>query len=202
MVTAKNANFTAVFSAESPVGAGPSGLATWTITSATGAAVPCRTGNDETIRRSGMSRCQVAPQQLFASQGPYSVSVSYPGGNGLGPAATTLTQPVSPANSRTRLRLSPAAASGGLPTITALVSGQGASASPATGSVTFSVTGASGQGVPCLGGDAVPLSSGTATCTFGSALPQSGSRYTVSATYGGDGNLEPSTSRARSIRVH
>ena len=150
-----------------------------------------------------MSRCLVASQELFASQGPYSVSVSYPGGNGFAPAATTLTQSVSPATSRTRLRITPATTSGGSPSATALVSGQGASAStsPPTGSVTFSVVSASGQSATCVGGDAVPISSGTATCTLGSGVTQTGSPYTVTATYGGDGNFDPSTSEVRTIRV-
>jgi hypothetical protein len=63
--------------------------------------------------------------------------------------------------------------------------------------VTFVITSTGGTAPTCNGGDTVTLTStaspATATCTISGGLAAVGSPYTVSATYNGDGNDNPST---------
>lgn len=99
VVTGKGAVFRAFFSNATSGGARPSGQASWSVTSDSGTAVPCRGSNDDTIHGSGVITCVVAGQQLDAADSPYTVTVNYPGGNGF--TAATMAQSVSP---RTRRR--------------------------------------------------------------------------------------------------
>jgi hypothetical protein len=161
-------------------------------------AVPCRSDNHK-FKSTGMTTCTVPPHQLYADDGPYTVSVVYPGGGALRPSAASLKQAVVPAGSRTRLRLTPIVSAGEAPSITALVSGLPASAGTPRGAVRFFVAGSSGQMLHCRGGNTVALSSGRATCRL-AGLPQTGV-LNVSADYRGDGNFTASTSHSRSLWV-
>ena len=78
--------------------------------------------------------------------------------------------------------------------------GQPASAGTATGSVTFSLLGASGPSLTCAGGDTVALVAGAGTCTINAAVSP-GSPYVVTATYSGDAPFNASASNTRTIRV-
>jgi Bacterial Ig-like domain (group 3) len=135
----------------------------------------------------------VASGTLQAADGPYTVSVSYPGGADVAPAAAAITQTVAPANSRTRIQTTRAGL-GEPAVVTASVSGLPARAGTPTGTVTFAVSDASGQAQSCVAGNTVSLAVGAATCTM--APPAAGQFYVVTATYNGDGNFNPSTSRA------
>jgi hypothetical protein len=199
LVTGSSATFSALFSNSSSGGARPQGQVSWTVTDASGTAVPCRGGNDAGIRRSGMVRCVVASQQLSATNGPYTVAVSYQGGNGFTAAAATMSQPVLPAKTHTWLRFTPASASGQPPSIAAVVSSRAAMGEPPTGNVMFLVSGSSGQSVDCVGGDTLPLSGGRATCTLTSALSSAESPYTMTVTYQGDGDFYSSMSKVGTI---
>ena len=137
---------------------------------------------------------------LQAADGPYTVSVSYPGSAFIAPSSSSLTQSVAKANSRTRIRTASVVASGAAATVTATVLGQPASAGTATGSVTFSLLGASGPSLTCAGGDTVALVAGAGTCTINAAVSP-GSPYVVTATYSGDAPFNASASNTRTIRV-
>ncbi len=64
----------------------------------------------------------------------------------------------------------------------------------ATGSVTFTITPTEGSAVTCNGGDTVPVSGSTATCSVPSdSMLAEGSTYGVSANYGGDSNYSTSS---------
>ena len=199
MVTGKGAVFRAIFSNASSGGSRPWGQASWSVTNASGTPVPCLGSNDDSVRRSGVITCVVSRQQLDAADSPYTVFVNFPGGNGFTAASATRTQPVSAAASQTWLNFTPASSSGGSFAITASVSGQTVWAQPPTGTVTFVVSDSSGQAIPCQGGDAVPLSRGTATCSLGSAPAQTALPLTVTATYGGDVNFNSSMSQVGTI---
>jgi hypothetical protein len=204
VVTAKSAQFSAVISAVSPGTPPPSGFVTWDITSASGANVPCRSGNDAVRKANGLTKCAVAPRELYAADGPYTVSVNYPGGGVFTSSSAALTQPVSKGNSRTRIRVSPPASTGGTASIIAVVGSLPSSAGTPTGTVTFSVADASGGAVPCVAGNTVSLTSDTAMCEVGAAFGSVGP-YNVTATYSGDGNFNASTSNSRTIdgpRIH
>jgi hypothetical protein len=201
VVTGKGATFQALFSnVSSGGGRRPTGRASWTVTSASGAAVPCIGGNADSIRRSGVITCVVARQQLQAASSPYTVSIDYPGGNGFTAASATLTQPVSPAASQTWLNFTPASSAGGAFTVTASVWGRAPWPQPPTGNVIFVVSDSSGQSISCDGGNTVPLSAGKASCSLGSASTQDAVLpLTVTATYGGDANFGSSMSQVGTI---
>ncbi len=199
VVTSKRARFSATIATTSPGTAGPSGRVTWNITSHSGASIACASGTDMVRRINQVTRCNVASGQLRAGDGPYKVSVTYPGGGNFTASAATVTQPVSRASSRTLVRVTPPASSGGSASITAVVRGLPRWAGTPSGTVTFSVSGASGQSVPCLSSSTDTLTSGTATCTLTTAA-SGGPPYTVKATYSGDSNFNASASNSRSIR--
>jgi hypothetical protein len=198
--TWRGARFSAVVATAGSGTPAPSGPVTWAITSASGTAVPCHSGSDWIHRGNGVTHCNVAPGVLSAAHGPYSVSVTYPGSSGAAATSASLTQPVSKAPSRTRIRTAPVVRAGGSAVISAAVLGRPSSVGTATGTVTFAISGASGQALSCVGGDAVSLASGAATCTTTPAAA-AGSPYLVTATYSGDGTFAASSSNARSIRV-
>jgi hypothetical protein len=199
--TSRGARFSAIVSTPLASGAAsPAGSVAWTITDVSGDPIPCRSGSTVVRRSNGMTRCNVGPGMLQAAEGPYTVSVSYPGSAVIAPSASSLTQSVAKANSRTRIRTASVVASGAAATVTATVLGQPASAGTATGSITFSLLGASGQTLACAGGDTVSLVAGVATCTTNAAV-SAGSPYVVTATYSGDATFNASTSNTRTIRV-
>ncbi len=77
--------------------------------------------------------------------------------------------------------------------ITATVPGYPVTAGTPTGTVTFAVSGPSGESLQCAGGNAVALTSDTASCVVPpSATP--GTQDVVTATYGGDDSFDGSTS--------
>ncbi len=115
--------------------------------------------------------------------------------------SASVTRPVAKADSRTRIRVPHAVASGASAVLTATVVGRRpAAAGKRTGTVTFSVVGSSGQALTCTGGDTVPLVSGVATCDTTAAVA-TGSPYVVTATYSGDNTFNVSTSSTRTIKV-
>jgi hypothetical protein len=192
--------FRAFFSNASSGGARPTGQASWSVTSASGTAVPCVGSNDDNIGRSGVVTCVVARQQLEAADSPYTVSVTYPGADGFTAASATMMQQVGPANSQTWLNFTPASSSGGAFTITASVAGQAAWPLRPTGNVTFDVSDSTGQTIACEGGNTVALSTGQATCTLASSATQAAVLpLTVTATYGGDDNFNSSMSQVGTI---
>ena len=147
-----------------------------------------------------MTRCNVSPGQFSAADGPYTVSVAYPGSAGVAASSASLTEPVGKAGSRIRIRTFGVVPSGGSATITAVVVGRPTSAGTPTGTVTFSLVGASGQSLACLGGDTVTLASGLATCATAPAA-SADSPYVVTATYSGDATFNGAASETRAIRV-
>ena len=200
-VTSKAASFSAIVAAASPGAGLPTGTVTWTITSASGTVIPCKSSNDTVNKTSGKTTCSVATQELFAASGPYTVSVAYSGDANFLTSTGTFAQDISQTGSKVKLTVTPPASSGSPATVTATVTGTPASAGTPTGTVTFALTSATGSVVDCDTSNTSTLSSGTATCTVTSALVLSGSPYSVVATYNGDGNFTTSSSAAKAIRV-
>ena len=200
-ITAKAASFSATVAAASPGAGDPTGTATWTITGASGAAVPCKSSNTTVNKTTGKSTCSVGTGALFAASGPYTVSVAYSGDANFGASTGTFTQDIDQTGSKTKVTVSPPAASGSPATVTAAVTGTPASAGTPTGTVTFALTSATGSVVDCDTSNTSTLSSGVATCTVTSALVLSGSPYSVVATYSGDGNFTTSASAPKAIKV-
>ena len=200
-VTAGAASFSAVVTAASPGAGKPTGTVTWTITSAGGTVIPCASGNTAVNESTGKTTCNVASQELFAADGPYTVNVAYSGDANFATSTGTYVQNVSKAGSKVKVTLTPPASSGSPAIITAAVSGVPATAGTPTGTVTFAVTSEAGATVACDSSDTLTLSAGTATCTVTSALVLSGSPYSVVATYNGDGNFTTSASSPKPIKV-
>ena len=200
-VTSKAASFTAFVTAAAPGAGDPTGSATWTVTSATGAVIPCKTSNTTVAKKTGKTTCAIGPQQLFAASGPYTVTVAYSGDGNFTTSTGTITQDISQTGSKTKVAVSPPAGSGSPATITATVMGIPANAGTPTGTVTFAVTAASGAAIACDTSNTAPLASGAATCTVTSALVLSGSPYSVVATYSGDANFTTSASNPKPVHV-
>jgi len=200
-VTSKAASFSAVVSAASSGAGAPTGTATWTITSAGGAAIPCKASNTTVNKKTGATTCSVGSGQLFGASGPYTVSVAYSGDANFATSTGSFTQNVSETGSKVRLTTSPPAGSGSPATVTATVTGMPASAGTPSGTVTFAVTSATGAVVDCDTSDTSTLTAGMATCTITSALVLAGSPYSAVATYSGDGNFTPSASNPKAVRV-
>ena len=176
----------------------PTGIVTWTVTSATGHSVPCAFGVT-TLDQAGNVWCKIARHELWAADGPYTVTLSYPGDQAFAASAQTGTLAVSAARSRTRLAVAHAASSGSSASLTAKVTGVPLRSGTPTGTVTFAVRGSSAP-VHCAGGtNTLTLSSGVATCSVSSAPTTSGSPVTVQATYSGDGNFDTSASAPKLI---
>ena len=200
-LTSRVAEFTGVVAAAAPGVGHPTGTATWTVTSANGTNVPCLSSNDNVNKTTGRITCTVGAGVLFAASSPYAVTVVYQGNGSFLAGSGTFTQSVSRATSKTGLRISPPVTSGGPATITAAVTGIPAASGIPAGTVSFVITAIGGSTVACDGGDTVTLSGGQATCTVTSALVWSGSPYTVTASYGGNGNFVGSISPPKAIRV-
>ncbi|MGA4951168.1 Ig-like domain repeat protein [Streptomyces lydicamycinicus] len=117
---------------------------------------------------------------------PYPVTASYSGDDNFTPSTGTDSQTVQQAATTTAVDLAPNPSVAGQPvTVTATVTAVPPGAAVPTGTVTFDF----GDGSPPVD---VPLTAGTAATSHAFA-GTAGSPYTVTATYQGDGNLEPST---------
>ncbi|MEI5133744.1 Ig-like domain repeat protein [Streptomyces libani] len=117
---------------------------------------------------------------------PYTVTATYSGDDNFTPSTGTESQTVQQAATATTVDLAPNPSVAGQPvTATATVAVVPPGAAAPTGTVTFDF----GDGTPPV--DA-PLTDGAAAISHVYA-GTTGSPYTVTATYQGDGNLEPST---------
>ncbi|MFE7782421.1 Ig-like domain repeat protein [Streptomyces libani] len=117
---------------------------------------------------------------------PYTVTATYSGDDNFTPSTGTESQTVQQAATATTVDLAPNPSVAGQPvTATATVAVVPPGAAAPTGTVTFDF----GDGTPPV--DA-PLTDGTAATSHVYA-GTTGSPFTVTATYQGDGNLEPST---------
>jgi hypothetical protein len=201
-VTAAGATFTAEVAAAAPATGQPTGTVAWTITSATGANVKCTSSTSTVNKSTGAATCDVAAKKLFAASGPYTVVAAYSGDGTFAGSSGSFTQNVSKAGSKVAVSVTGPTRSGSTATIRATVTGVPSSAGTPTGTVAFSVTSEQGAAIACSGGNTVDLSSsGAASCTIPSALVSSGSPYTVTVAYSGDGNFDSSTSVAKTIKV-
>ena len=148
---------------------------------------------------SAISGCQAQPLQLGQATCPspnltpglYSFSATYSGATSAYLPSTSANEPlnVGTASSMTNVVSNVAPVSGQSTTFTATVSAVLPGTGTPTGPVEFLAAPAGGQPAPITGSAMRGLSSsGTATCTT-SALLASGSKYTVTAEYPGDGNF-------------
>ncbi|MFE6739323.1 Ig-like domain repeat protein, partial [Streptomyces tubercidicus] len=121
-----------------------------------------------------------------AAELPYPVTATYSGDDNFTASTGTDSQTVQQAATTTAVDLAPQPSVAGQPvTVTATVAAVPPGVAVATGTVTFDF----GDGTPPVD---VPLTDGTAAISHAYA-GTAASPYTVTATYNGDGNLEPST---------
>lgn len=134
--------------------------------------------------------------------GYFTVTASYSGDDGWFPSVSPpLNLPVSKASTATTVISSHEPASPGRAVTfrAAVVASDADQQRRPTGTVTFTVTGASGDTLTCAGGsnevtlDTNPQDQGLATCTFPSGqLVHTDAPYVVHAAYSGDGNFDAS----------
>ena len=174
----------------------PTGTVTWTVTSATGHSVRCAFGVT-TLARAGNVWCWVAPHELLAAEGPYTVTLTYPGDQAFtGSARPERWRSPQRAPSRSWPSCMPRA------TVHRRQSSRKVSGIPwrsgtPTGTVTFALSGSSAPVHCARGTNTLTLSSGVAICSISSAPTTTDSAVTVQATYSGDGNFETSVSAPR-----
>lgn len=135
--------------------------------------------------------------------GYYTVTASYSGSDGFFPSVSApLDLPVSKASTSTSIVAShqPAVPGKAVTFRAAVVAGDSDQQRRPTGTVTFTVTGSSGDTVTCGGGsDTVTLDTnaqdqGLASCTIpAGGLVSTDGPYAVHAAYSGDGNFDPSS---------
>jgi hypothetical protein len=184
------------------------GAVWWNITGQSGSTVPCHWSNNVTSSTTVLTSCTVAPGALSADDAPYSVSVRYRGGHGVASSSATLTQTVAAASSRPQtvaapssrvaVQVSPAVPPDQGAVVAATVSGNPVTAGTPTGTVTFAATNSSLGSVECDGGNAIALTSGTASCTLPPWATSNG-QNSVTVTYSGDSTFEGATSNAQSF---
>jgi hypothetical protein len=209
VVTSAGVTFTATLGAGSPGSGTPSsGTVTWTVTSAGGSAVACKKAGPVNVSSTGTSTCKVPTNELSTAGEPYSVTAAFSGNGDYASSTGTYYEAVTTTASQVKLKVAAPASSGSPGSFTAVVTGVPNTSVPAssdvpTGTVTFTITDASGNAVSCDGGNnTVTLGgSGRATCSVSSSLVSSGSPYSVTATYNGDDTFSPSTSPTKSVVV-
>jgi hypothetical protein len=197
-----------------------SGTVTWTITGSDESTVPC--GRSTTVvKSSGAVFCLVNRGVLQAASSPYTVKASYSGdGSNFAPGVGTLTQTIGINQPSLTIRLPVGPSNGGPSTVTATATVSGGVGTPLlTGNVIFSIS--SNVSTACTNGSAVPRSAAksvalgsdgsnanVATCqlpagwiTVPSATPtrrHPRTRWTITATFEGNGNFQSVFERARS----
>jgi large repetitive protein len=138
----------------------------------------------------------------YTVNSPTSITVQMPTGvsaGGAGAQQVTVTNDVGAGSGSTYTYTGTVTTTTVSSSVNPSVSGQAASftatVTPAVaGTVTFAVTPSQGSAVACTGGDTVTLSSSAATCSLPvGTLLASGSTYTVTANYNGNGNFLTST---------
>jgi hypothetical protein len=194
-------SFKATVSANSPAAGTPGGTVTFSVTGADGSVVDCNSSNTVTLS-DATAVCRVPTGQLEASSAPYTVEAVYSGSVAFTASSMSLTQRMTKAPTTTTIKQSSTRSAAGAPvTFTATVRPTPAAVAPLGGSVTFTVTGQSGDTVPCNGSGSGSTSSGggdyVATCTVSSGvLKYRDGPYQISAVYSGDGNDKPSSATA------
>ena len=198
--TWQGAHFSAIVGANTTGNSAPTGSVSWGIRSRSGQPIPCHSGSSVIGRTNRTSHCNVGAGVLTAGDGPYTVSVTYPGGSGVAASSASVSQPVAKGSSRIFLRTRSFVQSGDPTTVKAFVVGLPRSAGTATGTVTFSISSAdgAGQSLSCTGGDTVALASAVAICDIAS-IGSAGSTYTVTASYSGDSTFNSVDSNSRTI---
>jgi len=201
VVTSKPAEFSAVVRIKRSGAVGPAAPVSWTVKSAWGTPVPCRSSNANGDTVNGVARCTVPSGKIAAAAGPYTVSAHYAGSHGVAPSGATTVQHVAKANSLTNVRVTSKLLSGKRVAIVALVKGRPTKSSMPTGTVRFAVWSRTGQPVPCHSGGKATLQSGAAICIFGgrSSVP---APYFMKVTYSGDDNFAASTSKMQAVTVN
>ncbi|HEY1832504.1 MAG TPA: Ig-like domain repeat protein [Acidimicrobiales bacterium] len=202
-VSAKSVAFTAFVTAASPSTGFPSGAATWTITGQGSDTVACTTDNDTLNKKTGKVTCHVAAHTLMAADSPYTVSVTYGGDANFASGTGTFSQVMSPVNSRVKVSGPTSTLQAAAVSYAATVTAMPAAADTPTGTVTFSFTPTgSGTAPTCTGGDTQTLSAAGATCSIPGGFLAIGSPYTLSVSYSGDTNDNPSTlTTPKSVKV-
>jgi hypothetical protein len=192
------------------------GTVTWTITGSDASTVSC--GRSTTVvKNSGSVFCRVNRAVLQSAASPYTVTASYSGDANFASDVGTFSQTIGIQQPSLMIRLPVGPSNGGPSTVTATVSG-GAGTPLLTGNVIFSISSNTSTG--CTNGTAVPHSAAksialgsngsnanVATCqlpagwiTVPSATPDRrhpSTRWTITATFEGNGNFQSVFEKAR-----
>ncbi len=190
-VTNQGANFTAVVSATAPGTGVPTGVVAWKVISAHGVQVPCVLVNN--ILKNGVASCAVGPNEMTASNGPFTVTVSYPGDADFTASTGTFTQNIVRASTTVEVAIYVLP----VPGFPGIIQAAAVPVAPGTGSptgtATFHISGRAGA-IHCSGSDTIALGGTVATCVTAAPLTIADAPYSVTVTYSGDDNFAPSSS--------
>jgi hypothetical protein len=219
IVSGQLATFKAVITPNKVGKSGISGSVTWTIAGSDGSSLSCSSTNK--FGSSGVSLCKVDKAILLAAGSPYTVTAAYGGDANFAPVTQSIPYTVTVATTRMTIKYSPKPQSSVSTTIVATVkSGPGSAA--VTGNVTFAVAASfAAKGVKpfCEGTNPVPsanntqpLVNGKATCVLpagwlavqpsSSANKHPKTRWTISASYGGNTSFLPFAVSRIGIATH
>jgi len=192
------------------------GTVTFSITGSDSSTVNCSGGDAVTISHSGKATCTVGYEELQAAASPYAISATYSGDTNYGGSTGSTSETVTPAKTKSHMKVSPKVRSGTANVFTLTVKAKPKKAgSLLAGDVRFTVSGTNTRKSVCAGGDLQPLAVsgnvGTAKCSLPSGwfrVPaptktekHPSARYGVGGVYLGNGNFLSSQRVKRGV-VH
>lgn len=218
IVSGRLATFKAVISPNKVGKTAITGSVTWTITGNDGSSVSCTSTNK--FGASGTSLCKVGTGVLVAAASPYTVTASYSGDANFAPVAESIPFTVTAATTRMTLKYGKPHDSTSTTIVATVSSGPGSAA--VSGNVTFAVAASfSAKGVKpfCEGtnpspsaNNTQPLVNGKATCVLpagwlavqapSTANKHPKTRWTISASYGGNTSFLPFATSRTGIATH
>jgi hypothetical protein len=183
-----------------PAGAAtPTGAVNFTITGSDGSTAVCAPAGPAPVK-AGVATCALAPGALRAAAAPYTVTAGYVGDGNFAPSSATLTEAVAGAPTTTTAAVVALAPRVGQPVaVLAAVTPNRIAPALLTGSVTVTVTDATGHPVYTTRSGLLPILPLAVITVPGNALATAGT-YTVTVSYTGDEYYFPSTT-SHTIKV-